>query len=288
MEDIYTPSDFDEYYLDFHDSMREEEQKLTQHNRHSPQLDSRPKLIEFAKTLCRDRLLSRTTLHLACYIIDRFMDLFEIGEERLRMFCAVCVLIAAKFEDRGECIPRWAELLALFGTEIDSHEYTIFECMILNSMHWKLTIPTAASFLEYYIVASVTPQDVPVLLKLRQQKLQIFPELKLKMYNVIFYLLDLSLDRVDMIGVRPSKLAAAAILAGRQLLGYRPHWTKELQILTEYQIQDIFAVAQQLGMLYEEADELHCDQRISGAEKREFSGDDLVGVSFSKRFRESR
>lgn len=253
MEKIYTSCDYDEYYEDFHVSMRSSELTQFKYSKRSPQLDSRIKLIQFCRKLCVDRLMARTTLHMACYILDRFMDVFEIAPERLKMFGAVCVLLAAKVEDRGDLIPRWADLQSLFEAKVEPREYAIFECMILNSLRWKINVPTAASFIEYYIVASITIQDVPIRLRGRpaeDQKAQVYPALRLRMYNLIYYLLDLSLEDVDMIGVRPSKLASASILCARQILGYRPFWTEELRYITKYNMQDIFGIAKMLRKQY--------------------------------------
>lgn len=257
MEKIYTASDYDEYYEDFHWAMRRTELQQARHMMRSPQLESRVKLIEFARTLCTSRSLARTTLHLSCHIIDRFMDLFEVAEERLRMFAAVCVLIAAKLEDRSDCVPRWSELQPLFERQIETREYAILECMIINALQWKLSLPTAASFLEYYIVGSITISDVPIRLRTSRPhsamtpNSQVYPALRLQMYNLVYYLLDLSLNDLQMIGMRPSKLAAATILCARQIMDYRPFWNTELQHLTDYGVQDdVFSLASKLRMLY--------------------------------------
>lgn len=288
MEKIYTSSDFDEYYEDFHEAMRASEATLLKHHKRSPQLDSRAKLIQFTRTLCTKRHLARTTLHMSCYIQDRFMDVFEIAEERLKMFAAVCVLIAAKLEDRSDCIPRWADLQPLFEAKIDAREYAIFECMILNSLRWKMNVPTAASFIEYYIVASITIQDVPIRLRGRpaeDKKSQVYPALRLKLYNVIYYLLDLSLEDVAMIGVRPSKLASACILCARQVLGYRPFWTEELRFVTAYQMQDISGIAKELRRQYVAVHDLDYAQgRTRATEKRAYPFD--LEASVPKRARE--
>lgn len=293
MDKIYSAQasqDFDEYYEDFHEAMRVSEVSLArQHLRRSPQLQSRDKLIEFTRTLCTERLLARTTLHLACYLIDSFMDLFEIAQERLRMFCAVCVLIAAKLEDISLCIPRWNELQPFFEAPIEAREYAVLECMIVNAMQWKINVPTAASFLEYYIVGSITIRDVPIRLRSNRSKErpQSFPELRLKMYNLVYYLLDLSLNDLGMIGVRPSKLAAAAVLCARQIAGYYIPWTVELQHLTEYEMQDICSVAKELRRLYG-ADNLDVMPLLDGRKRLyPFEGETTLEVDFlPKRMRD--
>lgn len=248
MDNCYALSDYDEYYQDFHDSMRSSEKRMLKHNMRSPQLDTRIKLVQLAKTISSNRL-SRTTLHLSIYILDHFMDIFEISPERLQMFVGVCVLLAAKIEDRSDAIPRWAELQQFFGRKIDSREYSIFECMILNSLRWKLVVPTAASFLEYYIFASITVQDVPVS-KSPGDQLHVFRQLRLRIYNLIYYLLSLSLDDVHLIGVLPSKMAAATILSARQILNHRPHWTPQLLYITSYELSVVEVLASDLTTLY--------------------------------------
>lgn len=265
MEMVYKTTDFDQYYLDFHDTMRESELSLPKYYMRSPQLDMRCKLIEFTKTLCTERMLSRTTLHLSRYLLDTFMDTFEVAEERLRLFACVCVLLAAKLEERSDLIPRWRDLkqfletmpstLKSVSTNVPgllSKEYAIFECMILNTMRWKLSVPTAATFIEYYIVASLTIRDVPIRLRCWPggKRSQNYTELRLRMYNLIYYLLDMSLSSLDLIGALPSKLAAASILCARHILHYRPFWTAELHQITGYAIEDVVAIAKLLREQY--------------------------------------
>ena len=245
--------------------MRISELSLVKHNMRSPQINERAKLIEFARTLCSERMLARTTLHLACFVIDRFMDVFMVAQERLKLFVTVCVLLAAKLEDRGDNIPRWAELKPYLESGLnDPKELATFELMILNALRWKVNIPTAASFLEYYIVASIRMDDVPIRLRSwtdskcdsAERHSQVFPALRLRMYNLVYYLLDLSLSDHRMIGVRPSKLASACILCARQMQGLRPFWTAELTSMCQYEMQDVCGVAKDLRRQFVAAQEL--------------------------------
>lgn len=252
IEKIFTFSEYDEYYQEFHNSMRASELTLISYTGRSPQLEFRNTLVETARTICTELLLSRTTLHLSIYIIDRFMDQFEIAQQRLLMFSAVCVLIAVKLEDKSECVPNWTDIQPFLDYPIAALEYSIFELMILNSLQWRVNVPTAALFLDYYIGSAITlsdkkisPGEVDVNIRLQE-----YSVIQLQVYNLIFYLLDMSLNDVRLIGVLPSKLAASCILCARMILDYQPYWTRKLKNLTNYEIQDVFKLAEDLKMQF--------------------------------------
>lgn len=254
--------------------MRRSEHKRYKYLKQSPQLDSRSKLLEVARSVCAERSLHRTTLHLAVYILDTFMDVFEISHERLRLFSVVCVLIASKIEDRSECVPRWEEIQQFLDptNQAGPRECRILECMILNSLNWRVGVPTAATFMEYYIDQSITVQDVQgsensetVNLK----NLQMFKDLRLIMYNLIYYLLDLSLNEVALIGVLPSKLAAASILCARFLLSYEPIWTINLANVTGYVLEDVIKLAKELLVIYKVDYYVQKDLDLNKCKKRQ-------------------
>lgn len=88
-----------------------------------------------------------------------FMDNHNIYPERLKLVALVCLLLAAKFEERECNVPKIADLNNVIKNQYPYNDFFSLELMILTFMDWNLTIPTAANFVEHYVGYVVQNSD---------------------------------------------------------------------------------------------------------------------------------
>ena len=74
----------------------------------SPQIHLRRYLVDWLAILCERFEIGRHALHLAVYMLDRFMDHYAIVKEsQLQLLALACLLIASKFKTLVACIAGW-------------------------------------------------------------------------------------------------------------------------------------------------------------------------------------
>nr|CAD7197384.1 unnamed protein product [Timema douglasi] len=201
----------------------------------------RPSLVSWISTVAERMKLCNTTVHLSIYILDVFMDNHSITTERLILVALVCLLLAAKFEERDVNVPKIHELNELVQNQYPINDFILLEIMTLKFLHWNLVIPTVAHFAEYYVTFSTLPSDLK-----NAPHFSNYSELQCYAYDYVKDYLDESLKDVAMHQYQPSLVAASCIAATRLRLHLNPKWTSSLCEYTSYEFSDLQQCVQTL------------------------------------------
>ncbi|XP_069675818.1 cyclin-J-like [Periplaneta americana] len=162
------------------------------------------------------------------------MDNHDIDEGQLHLVALVCILLAAKMEERPNA-PLISELNAHVGNQYSVQQFKSMEVMIMEFFKWNLMIPTAVDFAEHFTNFDISTFDVlTVPLELNRH-----PELHNAVYSYTQCFLDLSLLEVCLLDVKPSLVAAACIAAARQAVRLSSRWPTALENATTYQYEDL-------------------------------------------------
>ncbi|XP_076333741.1 cyclin J isoform X3 [Tachypleus tridentatus] len=231
-----------EYEEEIHDHLRAKEQKRAVFHAQSPQLHFRQFLVEWLIDICKKRNLSTPVQHLAIYLLDYFMDNHSIQREQLQLVTLGCLLVAAKFEEKDNLIPKTSELNQTVDNMYNLHEFVQMELALVEFFHWDLMVPTTAHFVEYYEHYCVCTTDFHA-----GRPLPALPKARVCAQHYNDYFLDLSIRVackfcfVDhtFLQFPPSMVAAAIIAATRICLLISPVWPRFLQKLTYYTSEEL-------------------------------------------------
>ncbi|KDR20415.1 Cyclin-J-like protein [Zootermopsis nevadensis] len=141
-------------------TLRDKEKQRIPFFQQSPQFKYRHILVSWLRALAEDLHLNNVSVHLAVYLLDIFMDNHRIVEERLNLVALVCILLAAKFEERDANVPKISELNARVGNQYPVTDFISLEFMIMHFLHWSLVLPTAAHFAEYFTIFATSSSDM--------------------------------------------------------------------------------------------------------------------------------
>lgn len=187
-------------------------------------------------------------LLIAVYVLDIFMDGHRIASDRLGIVSICCLLLAAKIEERENNIPRIADLQLMLGEQFLLSEFVALEGMILKFFEFQLMIPTAATFLEYFIEGIVDDSDYDRS-NTNLYRFHSLMAMKRELADLALEFVELILSNVYMMQELPSKMAAACLAAARSTLEVGEVWPKHLLILTNYSLNEIGSQQLQLQLL---------------------------------------
>ncbi|XP_061398432.1 cyclin-J [Musca vetustissima] len=252
-----------DYSDDIFQSLRESELRRHTIYFRSPQIEYRPMLLQLTMDAVEKNKLSRTTLHLAIYFLDCFMDSYTIRPDKLNLTAITCLMIAAKIEEADMDMPKFADLNRLMGKNYNLQEYRNVERKVLSTFNFNVIRPTSAAFAEYFANNLVTLQDFHTFVnnwnneistnryQHFHQQLQssehvmphamicspcpyrTYEEMLIVLSKHFFVLIDVTLNYYKFVNARPSIIASACIAAVRQINGVFPIWTPYLINLTE-------------------------------------------------------
>ncbi|XP_063230885.1 cyclin-J isoform X2 [Bacillus rossius redtenbacheri] len=225
---------YTEYAEDIHAALRQKELKRAHFHYQSPQLQDRIGLVRWLSSKAEKLSLSLTTVHLAVYLLDVFMDNHSITAERLKLVVLVCVLLAAKFEEQEVNVPTARALNTMVGGQYVIKDYTLLEIMVLRHLQWNLLLPTAAQFAQYYTREMTSAGDLR-----HAPHFASYRELECHAYDCIKDYLDETLLDISVHQFLPSVVASTCVLATRRHLDLTPEWTPTLGSLTGYEYRDL-------------------------------------------------
>lgn len=239
----------------------------------SPQADHRDEFIGLIRKMGVNERLSRTTIHLgmcsfnatilkgpyiiyfvflsllvAIYLLDVFMDNHRIAYDRLATVSICCLLLAAKIEECDTGIPKLANLNSMVTYPCELSGLVALEGMMLKFYEFQMMIPTAATFLEYFIegIADDCDYDASIENRTRFHSLM---AMKRELTDLALEFVDLTLLNVYMMQELPSKMAAACLAAARCTLEVGEAWPYHLKIMTKYSLNEICSQKRQLQLL---------------------------------------
>ncbi|KPP75491.1 cyclin-J-like protein-like [Scleropages formosus] len=219
---------------DIHQALRIKELKLPTYRAHSPQIGMRRYFADLLAILSNRYQLCPTARHLAVYLLDLFMDRYDVALKQLYVIALSCLLLASKFEEKEDRVPKLEQLNALgfmcsLNLVLNKRDLIRMELLLLETFGWNLCMPTPAHFIDYYLHASVQESDLH-----NGWPLPSLSKTKAFMDKYTHYFLEVSLQDHAFLSFRPSQVAAACVAASRICLQISPTWTTALHLLTGY------------------------------------------------------
>uniref|UniRef100_A0A670YHL6 Cyclin-J-like protein n=1 Tax=Pseudonaja textilis TaxID=8673 RepID=A0A670YHL6_PSETE len=232
------------------------ELKLPVYKAHSPQIERRRYFAHLLTVLSSHCQLCPMARHLAVYLLDIFMDRYDVTVKQLYVVSIACLLLASKspylmmdmglesiscvhlslgkFEEKEDKVPK-LELLNNFAymcslnLMLTKKDLLKMELLLLESFNWNLCLPTPAHYIDYYLFASVSAGDLH-----KGWPITSVTKFKAIMEKYSHLFLEASLQDHVFLSFRPSLVAAACVGASRVYLEMSPPWTTQLQLLTCY------------------------------------------------------
>ncbi len=172
---------------------------------------------------------------------------------------AVCSLnVATKYEEAELNMPMVSEIAQVAEIVLTTHSVTQGELRLAKALGWNLSRVTPMHFIGYYMHEDVVfDGDICRGLYVKKGKVFQYAEKYVKFF------VNLSQQDHSFLKYLPSVLAAAVIMATRQVLCITPLWRKELVFLTSYAEDDIIACKEELWGCYVCMFPDHCALRMS-------------------------
>lgn len=164
----------------------------------SPQLNFRRYFADLIAIISNRFRLCPAARHLAVYLLDLFMDRYDITVQQLHMVSLSCLLLASKcvtghtlqhmkcislsaltfcdvqmstfltagkFEEREDRVPKLETLNSLvcmssMNLVLTKQGLLHMELLLLENFQWNLCLPTAAHYIEYYLSIAVHEGDL--------------------------------------------------------------------------------------------------------------------------------
>jgi len=231
---------------EIYDALRHKELKLPPYKCQSPQLALRRYFADLIATVSNHFRLCPPARHLAVYLLDLFMDRYDITVQQLHMVALSCLLLASKFEERENKVPKLESLNNLgcmtnMSLALTKEGLLSMELLLLETFHWNICLPTAAHFIEYYLSISVHQADLHDGLPMAS-----LDKTVLYMAKYADYFLEVSLQDHVFLRFAPSLVAAGCVAASRVILHLSPPWPQRLQRLSTYTWESLFPCVEKL------------------------------------------
>ncbi|XP_055913496.1 cyclin-J [Eupeodes corollae] len=261
----------DEYLKEILVSLKESEKRRRKIDYKSRQIPHRAILLMLMEITAIRIPLNRTTLHLAVYLLDGFMDTYTISHDKLNASALMCLLLAAKIEEADQNIPKFAQLNEIVENAYTNQDFKVVEKKIITTFQFDLIHPTAATFVESYSNQLVSYQDYLFHQihhsNTRSSVFSTYESMIKDSTELLFNILDVTLHDNRLVNYTPSVVGAACLALTRSLKKIQPVWTERLVELTGYNYEKIEPIVEALEILYAshapKADKI-CDSPESG------------------------
>ncbi|CAF91685.1 unnamed protein product, partial [Tetraodon nigroviridis] len=233
---------------DIYQALRYKELKLPPYKAQSPQLSLRRYFADLVAIVSNHFRLCPAARHLAVYLLDLFMDRYNVTVQQLHVVSLSCLLLASKFEEREDRVPKLEALNSLgcmssMNLVLTKQGLLHMELLLLETFQWNLYLPTAAHFIDYCLSVAVHEGDLH-----DGWPLTCLEKTKLYMAKYVDYFLEVSLQDHVFLCFAASLVAAACVACARLVLHLSPTWPPRLQLLTGYSWDNLVACAEKLLM----------------------------------------
>ncbi|XP_034407823.1 cyclin-J isoform X2 [Cyclopterus lumpus] len=249
---------------DIYQALRYKELKLPSYKGQSPQLNLRRYFADLIAIVSNRFRLCPAARHLGVYLLDLFMDRYDVTVQQLHMVSLSCLLLASKFEEREDRVPKLETLNSLgcmssMNLVLTKQGLLHMELLLLETFQWNLYLPTAAHFIEYYLSIAVHEGDLH-----DGWPMTCLSKTKLYMAKYADYFLEVSLQDHGFLCFSPSLVSAACVVTSRLVLHLSPTWPPRLQHLTGYTWENLVPCAEKLLIAHDgdvkEANKQKCQQ----------------------------
>ncbi|KAL3527286.1 hypothetical protein ACH5RR_011942 [Cinchona calisaya] len=155
--------------------------------------------------------LREETLFLTVSLIDRFLEKQSVVRKKLQLVGLVAMLLACKYEEVS--VPIVDDLIFISDKAYARKEVLEMESLMLNTLHFNMSIPTAYVFMRRFLKAAQSDQKLELL---------------------SFFLIELCFVEYEMIKFPPSFLAAAAVYTAQCTLYGVGQWSKTCEWHSNY------------------------------------------------------
>lgn len=231
---------------DIYQALRYKELKLPSYKCQSPQLSLRRYFADLIAIVSNRFRLCPAARHLAVYLLDLFMDRYDITVQQLHMVALSCLLLASKFEEREDRVPKLETLNSLgcmssMNLVLTKQGLLHMELLLLETFQWNLYLPTPAHFIEYYLSIAVYDEDLH-----DGWPMACLEKTVLYMAKYADYFLEVSLQDHLFLRFSPSLVAAGCVAASRIILRLSPTWPLRLHRLTAYTWESLVPCVEKL------------------------------------------
>lgn len=188
-------------------------------------------LVDWLVEVCDEYKLSRDTLHLAVNYIDRFLSRMMVARARLQLVGTAAMFLASKYEEIYP--PEANEFVYVTDDTYSKSQVLRMEHLILKVLNFNLVVPTALTFLDFFLKKSNADSKVKQLSN---------------------YILDLTLLDLKFRVHAPSVVAASAYA----LAHYTIHqdWNVDLEGETGYELQKLKSCITEMYTFHRQAGSL--------------------------------
>ena len=183
------------------------------------------------------------TLHLTASLVDRYLEAAPVSRKNLQLVGVTAMLVASKYEEIWA--PEVRDFVYISDRAYTRDQILAMEKALLNSLRFRLTVPTAHAFAGRFLKAAAAGDDC---VSRRGGRGGDDDDAKtLALYTS--YLVELSLPDYGMLAHAPSHVAAGAVLAARAALGREPAYPEMLEREARVSRPDAEAAAGALASL---------------------------------------
>ena len=143
--------------------MRLRELNLPSFSKRSSHFTHRRVLVDWTCTAGEKFKLSKSTIHLAIVLMDRYLDRNAITASVIPYVCLVCLTVSAKFDCKETSVPKFSKLKALLkehNVMWSPAEFRRFEGVIMKNFNWNIFIPTPTHYVDLLKPQIVFPTDL--------------------------------------------------------------------------------------------------------------------------------
>ncbi|KAK1164637.1 cyclin-J [Acipenser oxyrinchus oxyrinchus] len=249
---------------DIYQALRYKELKMPSYKGQSPQLNLRRYFADLIAIVSNRFRLCPPARHLAVYLLDLFMDRYDISVQQLHVVALSCLLLASKFEDKEDHVPKLEQLNSLgcmnnMNLVLTKQSLLHMELLLLETFQWNLYLPTAAHFIDYYLSIAVHETDLH-----EGWPMACLEKTRLYMAKYADYFLEVSLQDHVFLNYSPSLVSAACIASSRVILRLSPTWPTRLHRLSAYSWDLLIPCVERLLLAHDndvkEANKQKCQQ----------------------------
>ncbi|XP_055076992.1 G2/mitotic-specific cyclin-B2-like isoform X2 [Periophthalmus magnuspinnatus] len=154
--------------------------------------------------------LLQETLYLTVAVLDHFLQVQPVSRRKLQLAGVTAMLVACKFEEMS--VPEVGDFAYITDNSFTKAQILEMEQVLLRTIKFQLGRPLPLHFLRR--ASKVANSDV-------------------ERHTLAKYLMELTLLDYDMVHLRPSEIAAAALCLSQLLLEWLP-WSPTQQHYSTY------------------------------------------------------
>ncbi|PHU24399.1 Cyclin-A2-1 [Capsicum chinense] len=179
-------------------------------------------LVDWLVEVSEEYKLVPDTLYLTVHYIDLFLSQNYVERKNLQLLGITCMLVASKYEEM--CAPHVEEFCFITDNAYTKNEVLAMESLVLNFLGFRLSTPTAKTFLRRFVRAAQASYENP----------------NLELEFLANYLAELTLIEYGFLKFVPSAIAASSVFLARWTLDQSSHpWSPTLEHYTYYKAQDL-------------------------------------------------